>query len=108
MAFAICSRATGGRSSGGVGGRLAAFDDPGRQLRSRAKLQLAEDVLQVDPDGPLADGQLGGDLLVREAACDQRRHLDLAPSQRARSVAGRLVARWARWAWGGRRLRRGR
>ncbi len=53
----------------------------GRGGRARRNIQLGENVAHVPVDGLLAQGQLGGDRLVRLAGGDEAQHLQLARRQ---------------------------
>src|SRR5690606_33746976 len=65
-----------------------------------AGLELGVDLLEVVPHGVAADGQLDGDLVVREPAVGEREHFAFARGQRLRGhvrAHGDTVAtRWRR------------
>ena len=58
---------------------------PERRLGARAQAELGEDAGDVGADGPLADAELHGDLLVRLARADEAQHVELARGERAAS-----------------------
>src|SRR5262245_57599415 len=75
-------RATGrgGRSSSVVD--ELAVDRVERRLRPRLEVELAEDVADVRPGGPLRDPEIRRDLLVAPAVAHEAENLELALRQR--------------------------
>ncbi len=93
---AVISNGSGTRRCGytvsvSVVARQAAFRGPGGDLGARGEAELAEDVADVGLDGPLAENEGGGDLSVRLAPADERRHVALARGQPAEGLLGSLA-----------------
>src|ERR1700749_4237933 len=79
MTIAIASRCRAWlRGKRGTPSAQPVLGDPGRDLGTRADLQLAADVLHVGLGGPRRYGQAAGDGTVRQSFRDQLRHLEFA------------------------------
>src|SRR5829696_6251522 len=82
-----------GQSVGGVGCPEAVLDGVERGLCSAGQVELAQDVADVGPSGPLGDRQRVGDRLVAQTLRHQGEHRPLAIGQRRRALRSLRCAR---------------